>query len=458
MKINAIVLAAGKGTRMRSLNQEVSKVGYEILGKPLINWVLDAALPVINGRTVVVVGFAGKHTASLVKGLAEIAWQHEQKGTGHAIMQTKDLLGKEDGVTLILSGDVPLITQYSLRKMLETHFENKNDLTVLTADLRNPHGYGRIVRTEQGDVDGIVEQADLKENQQSISEVNAGMYVFDNKKLFAELDNLNTDNKQGELYLTDTIKLFNQKGYKVGAHILRDENEMLGTNDRVQLSEATTLLKRRVNKRLMLEGVTIVDPENTYISPDVQIGEDSVIYPGTMILGKSVIGTANEIGPNTYLENVQIGSNNKITMSHIADSTVAHHNTVGPFARIRQNSIVSNNVRLGNYVELKNTRLNDGAKVAHFTYLGDTFVDDGANIGAGTITANYDGKNKLVTKIGKNVFIGSNSTLIAPLVIGDGAYVAGGSTINQDVPSDALAIARSKQTNKENYAKKFRKK
>ncbi|HZJ89686.1 MAG TPA: bifunctional UDP-N-acetylglucosamine diphosphorylase/glucosamine-1-phosphate N-acetyltransferase GlmU [Bacilli bacterium] len=458
MKINAIVLAAGKGTRMRSLNNDVSKVGYKILGKPLINWVLDAAAPVINGRTVVVVGFAGEHTASLVEGRAEIAWQHEQKGTGHAIMQTKDLLGEEDGVTFILSGDVPLITQYSLRKMLETHTENKNDLTVLTADLTNPHGYGRIVRTEKGNVAGIVEQADLKESETSISEVNAGMYVFDNKKLFAELDNLNTDNKQGELYLTDTIKLFNQKGYKVGAHVLRDENEMLGTNDRVQLSEAATLLKRRVNKQLMLEGVTIVDPENTYISPDTKIAEDTVIHPGTTILGKSFIGNANEIGPNTYLENVNIGSNNTITMSHITDSTIAHDNTVGPFARLRQNSIVSNNVRLGNYVELKNTRLNDGVKVAHFTYLGDSFVDEGANIGAGTITANYDGKNKLETKIGKNVFIGSNSTLIAPLVIGDGAYVAGGSTINQDVPGDALAIARSKQTNKANYAKRFRKK
>lgn len=458
MKVNAIVLAAGKGTRMRSLNNEISKVGYEILGKPLINWVLDAALPVINGRTVVIVGFAGEHTSRLVDGLAEVAWQHEQKGTGHAVMQTKDLLSNEDGVTLILSGDVPLITQYSLRKMLDTHYANKNDLTVLTAIQSNPHGYGRVIRMENGEVSAIVEQADLTEHNQDVKEVNAGMYVFDNKKLFSELENLTTDNKQGELYLTDTIMLFKEKGYKVGAHILSDENEMLGTNDRAQLSEATMFLKKRVNRQLMLAGVTLIDPDNTYIGPDVQIGEDTVIYPGTMILGQSVIGTANEIGPQTYLNNVQIGSNNVITMSHIEDSAIAHFNNIGPFARLRQNSLVSNNTRIGNYVELKNTRLNDGVKVAHLAYLGDTFVDEGSNIGAGTITANYDGKNKLKTKIGKNVFIGSNSTLIAPLEIKDGAYVAGGSTINEDVPSDALAIARSRQTNKENYAKKFRKK
>lgn len=457
MKVNAIVLAAGKGTRMRSANENIAKVGYEILGKPLIRWVLDAARPVVSGRTVVVVGFAGDHTASLVEGIAEIAWQHEQKGTGHAIMQTADLLGHEDGVTLILSGDVPLISATSLRQMLDTHIQSGNDLTLLTAVLNNPHGYGRIVRTQAGDVNKIVEQADLTGRESEVKEVNAGMYVFDNKKLFAELTNLRTDNKQGELYLTDTIALFRQKAYKVGAYILEDPNEMLGTNDRVQLSEAATLLKQRINKTHMYNGVTIVDPENTYIGPDVEIKADTIINPSTTILGNSVLGQNNNIGPNTFINNTKLGNNNKVNMSHIEDSTIADNNNIGPFTRIRQNAFIGSNIRLGNYVELKNATLEDGVKVAHLTYLGDAHVGANTNIGAGTITANYDGKNKLKTVIGKNVFIGSNSTLLAPLTISDGAYIAGGSTINEDVSEDTLAIGRARQVNKEGYAKKFRK-
>lgn len=453
MKVNAIVMAAGKGTRMRSLSDEVSKVGFEILGKPLISWVLDAAKDVINGRNVVIVGFGGNHTAKLVEGKAEIAWQHEQKGTGHAIMQTAPLLAKDDGVTLILSGDTPLITHKSVYSLLKTHIEGDYDLTLLSAKLANPHGYGRIFRAANGDVIKIVEQADLKIGAEHVNEVNAGMYVFNNKKLFEELNNLKPNNKQGELYLTDTISLFQAKGYKIGAYILEDANEMLGTNDRAQLAEAATLLKERINRKHMLAGVTLEDPSNTYIGPDVTIGQDTIISPGTTILGKSTIGSGNKIVGHTYLENVQIGNNNKIIMSHIVDSSIANDVSVGPFARMRGHAELSDHVKVGNFVELKNAKFSEGVKASHLSYLGDATIDTHTNIGAGTITANYDGYNKEKTIIGKDVFIGTNTIMIAPVTIGDNAFVAAGSTVNKDVPADTFAIARARQENKEGYAK-----
>ncbi len=458
MKIHAIILAAGKGTRMRSLNNEISKVGFEVLGKPLINWVLDAAQSEITGRTVVIVGFGGNHAAKLVEGKAEIAWQHEQKGTGHAIMQTAPLLEKEKGHTLILSGDVPLITNSALKAMIEQHVSGKFDLTVLTAKPENPHGYGRIIRTATDEVLKIVEQKDLEGDEHLVDEVNAGMYIIDNQKLFAELGNLRPNNKQGELYLTDVIGLFKERGYKVGAHVLENAEEMLGTNDRVQLAEAAELLKQRINRAHMINGVTIEDPNNTYIGPDVVIGQDTVISPNTIILGQTTIGIANIIGPSTYLKNMVIGDHNEIIQSHLIDSTIGSGVKVGPFARMRQHALVEDDVRIGNFVELKNSHFHKGVKASHLSYLGDAEIGEKTNIGAGTITANYDGVNKAKTILGKKVFIGSNSTLVAPLKVEDGSYVAAASIINKDVPADTLAIARSRQEKKVGYANVIREK
>lgn len=456
MKLNAIILAAGKGTRMKSLNEEVSKVGYEILGKPLINWVVDASRELVTGRTVVIVGFGGNHTAKLVEGAAEIAWQHEQKGTGHAVMQTAPLLKGEDGDTLILSGDVPLITSASLEAMVKMHQSGGYDLTILSAKPQNPFGYGRVIRDHNNNVLRIVEQKDLDGGEGDTSEVNAGMYVVNNQKLFQELNNLTTNNKQGELYLTDIIALFKDRGYKVGAFVLADENEMLGTNDRVQLAEAATHLKRRINRAHMLSGVTLIDPENTYIGPDVTIGQDTVIGPNTMILGKTTIGTNNEISANTILMNMTIGHNNTIIYSHLVNSEIKDNVKVGPFARMREHAVVGNNSRIGNFVELKKSVFGEGVKAGHLAYLGDAELGDHTNVGAGTITANYDGVNKSKTKTGKNVFLGSNSTLVAPLTIEDGSYIAAASIINKDVPENSLAIARSRQETKEGYANVIR--
>ncbi len=458
MKTHAIILAAGKGTRMKSLNNEISKVGFEVLGKPLINWVLDAAQSEITGRTVVIVGFGGNHAAKLVEGKAEIAWQHEQKGTGHAIMQTAPLLEKEKGHTLILSGDVPLITNSALKAMIEEHRNGGFDLTVLTAKPEDPFGYGRVIRTTNGEVLKIVEQKDLEGDEHLVDEVNAGMYIIDNQKLFAELVNLKPNNKQGELYLTDVIGLFKERGYKVGAHVLKNAEEMLGTNDRVQLAEAAELLKKRINRQHMLNGVTIEDPNNTYIGPDVTIGQDTVISPNTVILGKTSIGVNNHLGPSTFLENMKIGDNNEIIQSHLVDSEIRNGVKVGPFARMRGHALVEDNVRIGNFVELKNSHFHEGVKASHLSYLGDAEIGTKTNIGAGTITANYDGVNKSRTTIGKNSFIGSNATLVAPLKIEEGSYVAAASIINKDVPKDSLAIARCRQETKEGYANIIREK
>lgn len=443
---------------MRSLNDNISKVGHPILGVALVNYVLDASAGLVDGKKVVIVGHGGEYTKSLVEKEAEIVWQHEQLGTGHAIMQAAPLLEKEQGHTLVLSGDTPLFTNESFRKFVQYHKENNLDLTVLTATPPNSFGYGRIVRDEHNHVKAIVEQKDLKGDQAKIREVNAGVYLFNNKYLFEQLAFLNTDNASGELYLTDLIDLFNKKNYKVGAYILEDDSEMLGTNDRVQLAEAATLIKRRINRKHMLAGVTFEDPEHSYIGPYVEIGPDTVISPGTTILGHTKIGKNNKIGPNTYLENMEIGDNNTIISSHLCDSKMGNENKIGPFARFRAHVSLADHVKIGNFVEIKTSQLANDVKAAHLTYIGDSEVSENVNVGCGVITANYDGCNKFKTIIGKNAFIGSNTTIIAPVVIGENGYIAAGSTINHDVPADDFAIGRARQENKSKYAKVIREK
>lgn len=456
MKLHSIILAAGKGTRMRSLNNDISKVGYPILGVALVNYVLDATKGLVDGKKVVIVGHGGEYTKKLVETEAEIAWQHEQLGTGHAIMQTAPMLKGLDGTTLILCGDTPLLTRESLTKLVAFHNANKLDLTVLTAQPKNPHGYGRIIRNKQGHVEAIVEQKDLKDEQIKVKEVNAGVYVVNNHYLFEQLEFLNTNNASGELYLTDIIDLFNKKEYKVGAYILEDENEMLGTNDRVQLAEAAKLIKQRINRQHMLNGVTFEDPDHAYVGPYVEIGPDTVIRPGVTILGKSKIGKNNVIGPETFLENMEIGDNNEIKFSHLIDSKIGNDNDIGPYTRFRDHVEIHNHTKIGNFVEFKKAIVKDGTKAAHLSYIGDTLLDENVNVGCGVITANYDGYNKFNTYVGKNVFLGSNATIVSPVTIEDGSFIAAGSTINHDVKKDDLAIARARQENKPGYANVFR--
>lgn len=456
MKTYAIIMAAGKGTRMKSLLEDKSKVSYLILEIPLVKHVLNALTPLNVSRKITIVGFGGEVTKKIVEDESEIAYQHEQKGTGHAIMQVAPLLENEEGQTIILSGDVPLLRSETLEKLLKEHNKNKNSLTILTALFEDPHGYGRVIRNNNNTVDYIVEQADASEEEKKVKETNAGIYVFDNKLLFSYLKKLTPANKQNEYYLTDLIKLFRDDNLKIGAVIVEDYQEILGINDRYQLEEATKILRNRINKMHMLNGVTIEDNHTTYISPLVKIEPDTVIKPSSHLLGKCKIGTENIIGPNTYLNNVEVGKNNLITYSHIADAKIGDYNEIGPFTKMRANVVIKNRTRLGNFVELKACIIEDDVKAAHLSYLGDAEIGEKTNIGCGTIIANYDGYNKHKTHIGKEVFVGSNVVIISPVKVGDRSLLAAGSTINKDVPEDDIAIARAQQVNKEKAAIKYR--
>ncbi len=437
MNLYAVILAAGKGTRMKSKSLERSKVGFEIMGKTLVEYVLDALEPLHFNKMVTIVGHNGEFTKKIVGDRTLVAYQHQQLGTGHAVMQAEEYLKDEEGITLVICGDTPLFTTETIRKLLVEHIDKKNDLTILSAVVDNPFGYGRIVRGDNGEFYGIVEQSDATKTIAAINEVNTGVGVYNNKELFARLKDLNSNNAKNELYLTDMVSLFRQAGLKIGASIMEDPKEMLGVNDRVQLAEAGEILKLRINRFHMLNGVTIVDPNNTYIGPDVTIGADTIIYPGNFIVGNTTIGENNILKPNNYIENSIIGDNS----------------VIGPMTNIRPMTVIEGNNRIGSFVETKKTTMKKGAKAAHLTYLGDAEIGEGTNIGGGTITANYDGVNKFKTIIGNNVFVGTGSTIIAPCIIKDGAFIAGGSTIYQDVGEDDLAFGRAYQVNKVGRAK-----
>lgn len=447
MKRFAIILAAGKGTRMKSLLDYKSKVSYEILGVPLVKHVLNSLKPLELDKVVTIVGFGGEVTSEIVKDESAIIWQREQKGTGHAIMQTRPELEKEKGSTLILCGDTPLLTTKTLLQMLEDHENHDNKLTVLGARVENPFGYGRLITDNVGQLLKIVEQKDCDAAQRAINIVNTGVYVFDNELLYKYLDEIKPNNKAGEYYLTDLIEIFKNNGHKVAVTIIDGDEEMLGINDRAQLAYAAKIMRRNINMKHMLSGVTIEDPDNTYIGPYVEIEPDTIIKPGTTILGNSHIGKRNEIGPNSYLVDVEIGDDNKVIMSHIVESKIGNNNEVGPWARIRGNALIHNNSRVGNFVEMKNAELKDGAKSAHLTYLGDCDIGEKTNIGCGTIIANYDGYNKTHSSIGKNVFVGSGSIIISPLKVKDDSFIAAGTVCTMDVEEDDLAIGRAKQEN-----------
>jgi bifunctional UDP-N-acetylglucosamine pyrophosphorylase/glucosamine-1-phosphate N-acetyltransferase len=444
-------MAAGKGTRMKSLDINKSKVAYSILGVPLVQYVLDALKPLSLDQSITIVGFGGETTQSIVKDQTSIVWQRDQKGTGHAIMQCAPILEGKEGLTLIVSGDTPLLTTETLQKLVKKHENDQSDLTILTSIVPNPKGYGRILRNAAQGVEAIVEQADATEVQLAIQEVNTGVYVFNNVKLFQELKNITPSNKQGEYYLTDVIKLFSNKKYKISAEILSNYEEMLGINDRVQLAEAAKILQKRINDVHMRAGVTIEAPDHVFIGPYVAIGPDTCIKPGTTILGKSLLGEANTIGPDSNLEDVTLGKRNTIIQSKISRSSLLDDNQVGPYAHIREYTVIHHQTRIGNFVEVKKCIIHNGVKASHLSYLGDAEIFDNTNIGAGVITANYDGHHKHKTVIGKDVFVGSGVTIIAPVTIGDRVVVAAGSTITEDIPTGELGIARSQQTNKPNY-------
>ncbi|MEC1669542.1 bifunctional UDP-N-acetylglucosamine diphosphorylase/glucosamine-1-phosphate N-acetyltransferase GlmU [Bacillus mojavensis] len=451
----AVVLAAGQGTRMKS---KLYKVLHPVCGKPMVEHVVDEALKLSLTKLVTIVGHGAEEVKKQLGDKSEYALQAEQLGTAHAVKQAQPFLADEKGVTIVICGDTPLLTAETMEAMLKEHTQKEAKATILTAVAEDPTGYGRIIRGESGAVQKIVEHKDASEEERLVTEINTGTYCFDNEALFRAIDQVSNDNVQGEYYLPDVIEIFKNEGETVAAYQTGNFQETLGVNDRVALSQAELFMKERINKRHMQNGVTLIDPMNTYISPEAVIGSDTVIYPGTVIKGEVQIGEDTIIGPHTEIMNSSIGSRTVIKQSVVNNSKVGNDVNIGPFAHIRPDSVIGNEVKIGNFVEIKKTQFGDRSKASHLSYVGDAEVGTDVNLGCGSITVNYDGKNKYLTKIEDGAFIGCNSNLVAPVTVGEGAYVAAGSTVTEDVPGKALAIARARQVNKDDYVKKIHKK
>lgn len=448
----ALVLAAGKGTRMKS---KLPKVLHEVLGKSMVQHVIDNLRAADVQRIIVIIGHGAELVEQTIEGV-EFVYQLEQLGTGHAVMQAEQLLMNETGTTMVICGDTPLIQSSTIAAMFEHHEQNQAKTTVLTTTMSEPTGYGRIIRDEHQQLAYIVEQKDANEQELAVQEINTGTYCFDNQALFNALGKIDNQNAQGEYYLTDVIQIMRQASERLEAYCIADDTETLGINDRLALAKATTLLRERLNNQHMINGVTLVDPATTYIGTDVVIGSDTIIYPGCVLLGQTVVGEECIIGPNTQLTNAVVGDETHVMQSVMSNSSVGAKSTVGPFAHLRQETACGDHVRIGNFVEMKKTSFANNAKASHLSYLGDSEVCENVNIGCGVVTVNYDGHNKNKTTIEANAFIGCNANLIAPVTIGEGVYVAAGSTVTKDVPADALAIARARQENKAGYAKQLR--
>lgn len=450
----AVILAAGKGTRMKS---KLYKVLHPVMGRPMVQHVIGELQALDLKNIVTVVGFGAEQVSEVVGDASEFVIQEEQLGTAHAVEEAKRILDGKQGTTIVVCGDTPLITKDTFQELFEHHETSGAKATILTAQAENPSGYGRVIRNKQNEVTKIVEHKDASAEELLVQEINTGTYCFDNEALFYALKQVSNDNAQGEYYLPDVIEILRNEKELVTAFMTPNFEETLGINDRVALAEAEDILKRRINKNHMQNGVTIIDSANTYIGPDVEIGQDTVIQPGTSITGRSVIGTDCEIGPHSEIIDSQIGNETTVHQSVIKNSKIGNDVSIGPFAHIRPESNVSNDVRIGNFVEVKKTNIDQGSKVSHLSYIGDANIGKDVNVGCGTVTVNYDGEQKYETTIEDKVFVGCNTNLIAPVKIGKGAYVAAGSTITEDVPEESLSIARTRQTNKEGYARQMKK-
>ena len=449
MGLYSIILAAGEGKRMKS---NIAKPLQQAAGKALVEWVLDTAEETGSDENIVVIGHKAEDVKAYLGDRAKYAYQYEQLGTGHAVMQGIESIKDVDGTVMVLYGDSPLIEAETLKRVREDHSKKMRAATVITAIADEPYGYGRIVR-ENGEIVRIVEQKDASEDEQKITEGNSGMYFFDIQKLKESLSKITNDNSQGEYYITDVIEIMLSEGEKVGAYVT-DLEQTMGVNDKLQLSQVGKILNRRKVEALMLAGVTIIDPDKVQVTTNVKVGRDTVLYPGTVLEGDSVIGENCVIGSNTSLNNCKVGNNTKILETVGIDSEIGSDTNVGPFAYLRPGTKVGSEVKIGDFVEVKNSTIDDGTKVAHLTYIGDADVGKRVNFGCGTVVVNYDGVNKHRTIIEDDCFIGCNTNLVSPVVVRHGAYTAAGSTITDEVPPESLAIARSKQVVKEQWTAK----
>ena len=449
MKLKTLILAAGQGTRMKS---ELPKVLHRVNGIPMVEKIMKILEGVKPEENILILG----HKKELIKeALGDIKYvvQDQQLGTGHAIMMAEEELKDYEGDVMVVCGDTPLLREETLNKLWEKHRSSGAATTVLSSIYEDPFGYGRIVK-EEGTVKAIVEQKDATPEQAAIKEVNAGVYCFDSKKLFDALSKIDNNNKNGEYYLTDVIGIHVTEGEKVESYILEDNMEILGVNSKVELATATGVLRERKSQELMEAGVILIDPKSVYVEEGVVVGQDTILHPGVHLQGNTTIGENCEILGDTRIIHSKIGNDVVIERSVVEESIVDDRVTMGPYAHIRPQTHLKEGVHIGNFVETKKSILEPGVKAGHLTYLGNAHIGKKTNIGAGTITCNYDGKNKFNTTIGEKVFIGSDTMLVAPVEIGDGALIGAGSVITKDVPARALALARGKQIIKKEWNKK----
>ncbi|MGI6585533.1 MAG: bifunctional UDP-N-acetylglucosamine diphosphorylase/glucosamine-1-phosphate N-acetyltransferase GlmU [Lutisporaceae bacterium] len=446
--ITPIILAAGEGKRMYS---KVPKVLHKVCGIPMVKHVINCAREISDVEPVVVIGHGAEQVRKEITGVRFVE-QERQLGTGHAVIQAEKYI--IDGDILILYGDTPLLKPETLKEMHRVHQEEGCSVTILTSDMEDPTGYGRIVRTEEKLVKAIVEDKDADCNTKLIKEINSGIYFFNGKELREALGHLKNDNVQGEYYLTDVIGIMRNKGLKVGAFKTGDTEDIMGVNNRYQLSVANKIMQSRIAKKLMLCGVTMIDPDSTYIEASVVVEKDVTIYPGCILEGNTVIQEDSVIGPYSRIKDGKIGMGVCVQNSIVLESSIGEGTSIGPFAYIRPGNTIGRHVRIGDFVEMKNSNFGDNSKASHLAYIGDGDVGSNVNIGCGVIFVNYDGKNKYRTYIGDNSFVGCNANLIAPVRINENTYVAAGTTITKDVPRDSLAIGRAKQENKEEWVTK----
>lgn len=450
---SAIILAAGKGTRMKSSSP---KVLCEVLFKPMINWVTEACYDASINNICVVTGYGGDEVKKALDDNIETCVQEKQLGTGHAVMMAKDFLQKNiDGDVIVLCGDAPFMDPTTIDNAYDLHKRQKNAITVITARLDDPTGYGRIVRSRNG-IERIVEQKDASTSELLINEVNSGAYWFNVRYLLDVLFEIDNGNAQGEYYLPDTVALSLKKGNKVGGYISDNPDVILGANSRRQLLDLNGLARDHVFDNLMADGVEFVSLDGVIIEKGVKIERETKILPGTIIRGNTEIGNKCVIGPNTLISDSKIGNNVTLNSVQCYSSVVEDGANIGPFVHIRPNSHIMSNVHIGDFVEVKNSVIGEATHISHLTYVGDSDVGKRVNFGCGVVTVNYNGKNKNRCTIGDDAFIGCNTNLVAPVTVGDCGYTAAGSTITEDVPADSLAIARARQINKDGYNKKLR--
>lgn len=444
----AVILAAGKGTRMKS---KTYKVLHEVGHKAMVERVIDTAKQLNFSKIVTVVGFGAEEVKERLQDKSDFVLQEEQLGTGHAVLQASPLLADLKGTTIVLYGDTPMIKAETIEAMLRKHEEEKAKVTVLTANLSDPYGYGRILRDSKGQLEDVVEEKDATSEQKKIQEINTGIYAFDNEVLFEALTKVTRDNAQGEYYLPDVINIVKEEGGIVTTYQTEDSDEILGVNDRQALAKVNRLFYDRMTAYWMDQGVEFMDPKTVYIDDDVQIGPDTVIENNVQLLGHTIIGEDVFIGANSIIRDSKLGDRVEIFSSVIEESEIGEESNIGPMSHLRPNAKLGKGVHVGNFVEVKNATLGDYTKAGHLAYVGDADLGTHINVSAGVIFANYDGYHKARSAVGDHAFIGSNANVIAPMNISAYSFVAAGSTVYQDIPERAMGIARARQVNKEGY-------